>query len=240
MTGKIVIHMRGLPWEADNASIGEFLEITPDDVEEIRISKAENGKPSGEGYVVIKTEAIAEKAMQKHKQTMAGTNRYIELFRSSEQAMNAGGGMGGKGQWDGVVKLTNVPMTATVDQISNIFEGLEWMDNGITLPMGMNNQCIGEAFVQFLDYTNANASLTRNAEINGQFLTISKSNNAELRQGLIKGLKVQYGLPPVVPNLAGGDAGNGFGNFANSSGTWGGLNIGGSRNMAQRGRPAPY
>ena len=50
MTGKIVIHMRGLPWEADNASIGEFLEITPDDVEEIRISKAENGKPSGEGY----------------------------------------------------------------------------------------------------------------------------------------------------------------------------------------------
>jgi len=64
MASKIVVHLRGLPWDATDASIGEFLEITPEQVSAIKICTNEAGKPSGEGYVVV-TDAQFGKAFQK-------------------------------------------------------------------------------------------------------------------------------------------------------------------------------
>ena len=63
MASKIVVHLRGLPWDATDASIGEFLEITPEQVSAIKICTNEAGKPSGEGYVVV-TDAQFEKAFK--------------------------------------------------------------------------------------------------------------------------------------------------------------------------------
>jgi len=238
MASKIVVHLRGLPWDATDASIGEFLEITPEQVSAIKICTNEAGKPSGEGYVVVTDAETLETCMTKHKQTMAGTNRYIEIFKSSEQAMEAGAGVGGKGQWDGVVKVTSVPAAATEEQIAAVFGQLEWMDGGITVPRNDKQECIGEAYVQFLDYTNANQALNVEGEIEGESVTISKSNNAEVRVGLINALKAQFGIAnqkPVVDNTN-------FGQF--QGGTWGGLNIGGAVQRQGQGRgggrPAPY
>merc|ERR1712228_116131 len=112
-------------------------------------------------------------------------------------------------------------------------------DGGITVPMNAENQSIGEAYIQFLDYTNANKALSVDGVIEGESLEISKSNNAEIRVGLINALKAQYGIP--ANNVVKQETNN-FGQF--QGGTWGGLNIGGGggANRMQRGggRPAPY
>ena len=232
---KIVVHLRGLPWDATDASIGEFLEITPAQVHQIKICTNEQGKPSGEGYVVVTDEATLEQCMTKHKQTMAGTNRYIEIFKSSEQAMIAGEGVGGKGQWDGVVKVKNVPATATEDSVAGFFTGLEWMDGGITVPKNEKDECMGEAFVQFLDYTNANQALHIQGQIEGVDVETCKSSNAEIRTGLINALKAQYGVA--------GQQMSQQNNQFQQGNTWGGLNIGGGVNRMGRAgvRPgAPY
>ena len=49
--------------------------------------------------------------------------------------------------------------------------------------------------IQFLDYTNANKALSVEGVIEGETVEISKSNNAEIRVGLINALKSQYGIP---------------------------------------------
>merc|ERR1711981_1136105 len=234
---QFVMHLRGLPWSATEQEIMDFLELTADNVESVTIQMNDRGKPSGEGYVVCTDQEAAEKALTKHKETMPGTNRYVEIFKSSTQAMVAGGGTGGKGQWDGVIKMRGMPFGATSEDIKAFFAGLEWLEEGITIPLDGAGKCQGEAFVQFEDYSNANAALERNKqEIQGRYIELFKSNNSELRQCIIKNLKLVHGGPQ-----SGGGMGGGMG----GGNTWGGLNIGGGGGRGGRGgfgggRPAPY
>jgi len=223
---RFVMHLRGLPWSCTEEQVVSFLELSPENLIEVNLQQNDRGQPNGEAYVVCNDQASAEHALSKHRETMPDTNRYVEIFKSSDSAMQAGTGSGGKGQWDGVIKCKGIPFQCTEEDIANFFSGLKWLENGITLPQDGSGQCIGEAYVQFEDYNNANMALERNKqEINGRWVDVSKSNNNDLRKAIILGMKKACGMnTQVQPQM---QQQNGNGN------TWGGLNLG----AGGRGRP---
>merc|ERR1711881_720408 len=248
------MHLRGLRWEATEENIQTFLELSHEHISEITIMKNAQGKNNGDAYVVCNEQGAAENALTKHKQCMEGSTRYVEVFKSSDAAMQAGAGVSGKGQWDGVVKLRGFQYSSTEDDVKQFLTGLMWMDGGITIPLNERGQCAGEAYVQFEDYSNANSCMERNRnEVNGRYIECFKSSNNDMRIAIIKSMKAKFGTvqpmgmqQQMMPqqawgglnmgpggNMGGGPMG-GFGGMKQEVGGFGG-NRGGFG-----GRPGPY
>ncbi|XP_052235434.1 heterogeneous nuclear ribonucleoprotein F-like isoform X2 [Dreissena polymorpha] len=73
------VHMRGLPFQADEQDVADFFSpLVPVKVE---FDYNAAGKPTGEANVDFSTHAEAKEAMKKHKANMQ--HRYIELFLNS-------------------------------------------------------------------------------------------------------------------------------------------------------------
>ncbi|RZF38440.1 hypothetical protein LSTR_LSTR011930 [Laodelphax striatellus] len=100
-----VIHMRGLPFRANQADIADF--FRPINPVNIRLLCDDNGRPSGEADVEFMTREDAVRAMAKNQKMQ---HRYIELFLNSagggggggsggfgNNSFNGGGGYGGSG-----------------------------------------------------------------------------------------------------------------------------------------------
>uniref|UniRef100_A0A8D8TK63 Heterogeneous nuclear ribonucleoprotein H n=1 Tax=Cacopsylla melanoneura TaxID=428564 RepID=A0A8D8TK63_9HEMI len=86
------VHMRGLPFRADEKEIADFFRpVIPVHVD----IHYENGRPSGEADVDFETHADAVEAMSKDRKNMQ--NRYIELFLNSSSPRGGGGGGFGNG-----------------------------------------------------------------------------------------------------------------------------------------------
>ncbi|KAL1457530.1 hypothetical protein WDU94_007748 [Cyamophila willieti] len=84
------VHMRGLPFRADEKDIADFFRpLIPVHVD----IHYENGRPSGEADVDFGNHADAVQAMAKDRKNMQ--NRYIELFLNSSSPRGGGGGGGG-------------------------------------------------------------------------------------------------------------------------------------------------
>lgn len=86
------IHMRGLPFEAQENDVRKFFEPTAP--VQVRILYETGGRPKGECDVDFSSHPDCETAMKKDKQNMG--HRYIELFLKSTPQGNAAG-MGGMG-----------------------------------------------------------------------------------------------------------------------------------------------
>lgn len=86
------IHMRGLPFEAQEDDVRKF--FAPTAPAQVRILYEQGGRPKGECDVDFSSHPDCEMAMKKDKQNMG--HRYIELFLKSTPQGNAGmgGGMG--------------------------------------------------------------------------------------------------------------------------------------------------
>ncbi|XP_075209789.1 heterogeneous nuclear ribonucleoprotein H-like isoform X2 [Lycorma delicatula] len=101
------IHMRGLPFRANQSDIADF--FRPVNPINIRILYDDNGRPSGEADVEFATHDDAVRAMAKDKSHMQ--HRYIELFLNSTpggsggfgggSGFSSGGGGGGGGYGGG-------------------------------------------------------------------------------------------------------------------------------------------
>ncbi|XP_056643648.1 heterogeneous nuclear ribonucleoprotein H-like [Diorhabda carinulata] len=75
------VRLRGLPFGCSKEEIAQFftgLEIVPNG---ITLLTDYSGRSSGEAYVQFVNREVAEKALQKHRETIG--HRYIEIFRSS-------------------------------------------------------------------------------------------------------------------------------------------------------------
>ncbi|XP_054266493.1 heterogeneous nuclear ribonucleoprotein H-like [Macrosteles quadrilineatus] len=90
-SGQHSIHMRGLPFRAQQTDIADF--FRPVNPVNIRIVYDDNGRPSGEADVEFASHDDALRAMSKDKSHMQ--HRYIELFLNSTPG-GGGYGMGSK------------------------------------------------------------------------------------------------------------------------------------------------
>uniref|UniRef100_A0A1B6K0Z2 RRM domain-containing protein n=1 Tax=Homalodisca liturata TaxID=320908 RepID=A0A1B6K0Z2_9HEMI len=91
--GQHSIHMRGLPFRANQTDIADF--FRPVNPVNIRIVYDDNGRPSGEADVEFSTHEDALRAMSKDKSHMQ--HRYIELFLNSTPGNSGGYGGGSSG-----------------------------------------------------------------------------------------------------------------------------------------------
>jgi len=85
--GKVIIRMRGLPYDCTQKQVLEFFasgskccEVL-DDEQGVLFVKKIDGRSTGDAFVLFGDEKDADKALSKHKE-LIGT-RYIELFRST-------------------------------------------------------------------------------------------------------------------------------------------------------------
>jgi len=230
-----VCHLRGLPWSASQTEIVSFLDINPEHISNVDITTNDRGKPSGEAFVTITDQGSAETALNKHKETFPGSSRWIEVIKSSQDRRKAQSANQGKsGSWDGVVRLRGLPFESGPNEVRNFFDGLNYINESLFCPRNERGST-GDAYVQFEDYTSANAALDKNKQlIGGRYIEVFKSNNNEMRKAMIQ--EIKNNAPP--PNF-GGNMGN------NMGGNWGGLNLGGGgggpmRGNNQNNRPGPY
>jgi hypothetical protein len=83
-TGDNVVRLRGLPFRASEQDIAGFLSG-------LEIARThivyQGGRPSGEAFVEFRNKFGCEGALQRNRQLMG--SRYIEVFRSSKQEMDA-------------------------------------------------------------------------------------------------------------------------------------------------------
>ncbi|VEN45868.1 unnamed protein product [Callosobruchus maculatus] len=92
MGGMHCVHMRGLPFRANEEDIADFFKpIIPID---IRLLQDSTGRASGEADVEFASHDDAIRAMGKDKGHMQ--HRYIELFLNSAGGSSNGGGYGGR------------------------------------------------------------------------------------------------------------------------------------------------
>jgi len=226
-----VLKLRGLPYSATQQEIVNFLEIPAEHVVNVDIPNNAEGRPSGNAFVVCNDQASAETALNKNKQCMPGSTRYIEIFKSNEGEMNTKARPipGQSGNWDGVVRLRGLPFRATQLDVENFLSGLDYMPESLYVCMKEREQggmeCAGDAYVQFLNYRSAEGCKERNKqEIGGRYIEVFNSSNNELRAAMIKSAaaKVQPNGPVYVPPS-----------------TFGGLKMGGGM-MKMHHRPGPY
>ena len=108
---------------------------------------------TGEAFVKFVDDATMKVALQKHRENMGG--RFIELFRSSALEMRNQAGAGGskakprlRGDTEGVVRVRGLPFSATEDDITNFFKGLEIADRGVHFVLN-RGQATGKAYIVF-------------------------------------------------------------------------------------------
>ena len=84
---------------------------------------SKNGKPSGEAFVEVLTEAEVEKALIHHKALIG--NRYIEVYASSEDEMWR---KTGKNRSPGFfVRLRGLPFRCLKEDIKMFFQGMVYL-----------------------------------------------------------------------------------------------------------------
>lgn len=82
-----VVRMRGVPFQSDCHDVVQFLSEYGIDSSNVALGCGDDGRPTGEAYVVFPSKPHADRALdEKQRQEIKG--RYIELFRSSYDEMN--------------------------------------------------------------------------------------------------------------------------------------------------------
>lgn len=209
--GESTLHLRGLPFRCSEDEIVTFLDVDPNNILSVNIDKGPDGRPSGDGYVTVADQATAQACLQKHKCTMEGYNRYVEIF-NSDRTMGGRGGHGGRGggfggaggrgggPWDGVIKCRGCPWGTTENDIADFFGNPEAIaPNGITVCLSDRGDCSGEVFVQFNNYDAAEQALLKDRQsIKDRYVELFKSNNNDVRKALIDNQKkrLQNGQAP--------------------------------------------
>jgi len=205
-----ILHLVGLPYAATQEEIVNFLTSSPDDISEIQICEKPDGRANGEAFAVFTNEDTAVEAVNtKHKKVMQGYTRYIEIEQSDRDCM-----IGSKvsertglkkrknykttsSSWDGVIKMRGLPYSGTLADVEKFFAGLVWTKNGITVPLTAEGISSGEAFVQFANYTSANAALERHKRLIGErYIDLCKSSNNDRRVAMIRDRKARQTYGP--------------------------------------------
>lgn len=161
--GNVVIKMRGLPYTATEAEIGNFFSGLRLATGGVSIGRDANGRASGEAHVEFCTEADAAEAMVLNRQRIG--NRYIELFRTkqlptasrrSSAASETGGGS------SELLRLRGMPFHSTEADVNAFFKGYSLAAGGIKLgPQG------GHGTVRFSSAGEARRALVN---LNGSYM----------------------------------------------------------------------
>ncbi|XP_043189168.1 heterogeneous nuclear ribonucleoprotein H2-like isoform X2 [Amphibalanus amphitrite] len=181
-----VVRARGLPWSATEEDVMKFFDNVniKGGTAGIQLTLSREGRPSGECYVELCSEADLDAALKKHNNNMG--HRYVEVFRSKKSEMDwvvrRSGAAAASPADEGCVRLRGLPYSCSKEEIANFFSGLEVVPNGITIPLDVQGRSSGEAYVQFVDKDVAERAMEKNKEkIGHRYIEIFRSSLNEIR-----------------------------------------------------------
>merc|ERR1719187_174177 len=174
-----------MPWSASTEQVLEFLDGVQiqGGSEGVHFTIVNNGWPSGEAYVELVSEEDLEAALARHKNHMG--KRFVEVFKSSKSEMDWAVKTHGPSQLkvrDTIIRVRGLPYGCTPDMIQAFFQGLDIMENGITILLNEEGRTRGDGYVQFTTAQGAEEALTRHREKMGRrYIEVFKSSLQELR-----------------------------------------------------------
>ncbi|KAL3312439.1 heteroproteinous nuclear ribonucleoprotein [Cichlidogyrus casuarinus] len=147
-----ILRLRGLPYSAVPRDIVDFLKGVEllNDANGVHITQKPGGRPTGEAFVELKTEADLELAQTFHKKSMG--HRYIEIFSATKPEMDEAITIGSSGPVDKsqmVLRLRGLPFETVKRDVYNFLSDVEPARGGVNLIMDHVGKCTGEAFVFF-------------------------------------------------------------------------------------------
>lgn len=185
--------LKGLPFKASEQEIVDFLAIDPSTVMDITLNRQPDGRLSGDGTINFSTKESMDAACTKNRVTMEQYGRWIEIFPLKGPGSHQGGrGPKGARQWDAVVKVRGLPYKCSNHDIISFFEGMPIQEGGIVMMLSERGDCNGEGYVQFKDFTGANAALTKDRQnLQGRYIEIFKGCNNDFRKAIIHNKKYE-------------------------------------------------
>ncbi|XP_068622448.1 heterogeneous nuclear ribonucleoprotein H [Battus philenor] len=192
--GNYIVKLRGLPFSTTVEDVLYFLRgvNVVNEKEGVHMTEVRPGRPSGECFVEVVSEADVEEALKKDKENMG--KRYIEVFATDRQdmewALNAmnqteNGSFSGIPNLNddmGIVKLRGLPFGCSKEEIVQFFDGLPVAPDGVHLLYDYTGRASGEAFVHFVDKGSAQEALDRDREkIGHRYIEVFPSSADEVR-----------------------------------------------------------
>ena len=191
-----IIYVSNLPFTMPEDEVLQFLGLNPSQINQSIMCKNKRGQPSGDCFVSLNDEKAAENALARSGTRTSGENsRRITVSKSSPEEMDdPDSSIRNKDKWDGIMKLRGFPGKATVQHVKDFLEGINYNENSIVMPRNHQDMSIGEAFVQFNSYGDAEIALARNREIlktlqPERYIETLKSTNLELRRCIVATIK---------------------------------------------------
>ncbi|CAG4946333.1 unnamed protein product [Colias eurytheme] len=191
--GGHIIKLRGLPFSTTVEDVLDFLSGVNvlNNKEGVHLTEVRPGRPSGECFVEVVSQADVEEALKKDKENMG--KRYIEVFSTDHQDMewalnamkqteNGFESLPNVNDDMGVVKLRGLPFGCSKEEIIQFFDGLEVAPEGVHLLSDHTGRASGEAYVYFVDKTGAQDALSRDREkIGHRYIEVFLSSPDEVR-----------------------------------------------------------
>uniref|UniRef100_UPI00398E962A G-rich sequence factor 1-like isoform X2 n=1 Tax=Pristiophorus japonicus TaxID=55135 RepID=UPI00398E962A len=188
MEGSVVfvVRARGLPWSCSAEDVLEFFSDcgVVNGIKGVHFLCTRGGKPSGEAIIELQSAENVKKALEKDRKYMG--QRYIEVFELSSsdvETLLKRLHSGEKELTDGsMVRLRGLPFTCTTEEISRFFDGLQIVEDGVTITRDHRGRNTGDAFVQFASQEIAEQALTKDREMIGsRYIEIFRSTKNDLR-----------------------------------------------------------
>jgi len=179
-----VIKARGLPWSATPSEVTKFFS-------DVNILNGENGvhftfnkegRPSGECFIEVGTEADREAALAHDNEHMG--KRYIEIKEAKHTEMEwVVNKMGHEpGNTENIVRLRGLPYGCTKQDIDAFFPGLQIIPHGITLTMDQDGRASGDAYIEFASSSDVEEALKKHKEKMGhRYIEVFRSSRNDIK-----------------------------------------------------------
>ncbi|CAJ0963016.1 unnamed protein product, partial [Mesorhabditis belari] len=194
MVQEYIVRCRGLPFACTEAQLKEW--IGDRDIESVCIPNGRDGRPTGEGFIIFKTQSSYDLALKKDRENMG--SRYIEVFAGTSQDKEiidrnerSGSGWGSSERrstfppyippGDYVVRLRGLPFAVEPSDIKEFFDPLPIVQDGILFPSNKTGKTAGEAYVVFAERANAEEALKRDRNhMKHRYIEVFKSSREEM------------------------------------------------------------
>ncbi|XP_063685593.1 heterogeneous nuclear ribonucleoprotein F-like [Bolinopsis microptera] len=183
-----VLRCRGLPYSITKVEMEKFFDtstLATNTEDCVQITYNEEGRPSGECFVVMSNEESYYNGLRKNNEYLK--SRYIEVFESDWDDMNRALQKGAVNrQYYGgteapIVKLRGLPFSVTDEQITEFFSGLQVIS--MKVKRKEDGDATGEGYVKFGKQSEATTALEKHMQkIGHRYIEVFKGSKREMRE----------------------------------------------------------
>ncbi|GMS96033.1 hypothetical protein PENTCL1PPCAC_18208 [Pristionchus entomophagus] len=188
------VRLRGLPFSSKENDIRTFLDGCCLTIVSLPLNP--EGRPSGEGFVGLKTEEDVQNALAKNKELIQ--KRYIEVFRISHEELANALRRGFISEEGRLIKLRGLPFSASDKDIKEFLSDVEVEE--VVFGRNAEGRPSGEAFVRLASKDDVKAALLKNKQHMGKrYVEVYDSKPEEINRA--RGLGPQRNGPPALRDI---------------------------------------